>query len=421
MKQEGTQQQGTPVRKYKTPAEEAESKSRVHHPKLPAALEQELQEDLRKRILLSSNTLPSICFFTFLNTYQCLNAIEMSADASMIAAGFSDSVIKLWDLKRDSHKIFPDRNGPRKASAVGDVANTTTSTAGASTANGATKKSPTDYHLLQGHFGPVYGLSFTPDHQFLFSASEDTTVRLWSTEYKKNLVAYKGHNHPVWDVSCSPLGHYFATASHDRTARLWSTDNIFPLRIFAGHLSDVDCVKFHPNCNYIATGSSDKSLRLWEVNTGECVRIFTGHFGGVNTLAISPDGRVLASGGEDKNVILWDIGSGKKIKTLQGHKKTIWSLDFSAEGSVLASGSADNTICLWDINKARSGSTLNLNLQADNPSLLKLNNNTNNKESSTSIGDMLAMFATKKTPVCSVKFTRRNLLLAAGSFQGQSG
>lgn len=117
--------------------------------------------------------------------------------------------------------------------------------------NPAASKNVPQHSRLIGHSGPVYGLSFSPDHQYFLSCSQDKTgniiliicdglVRLWNVQNQSCVVCYKGHNYPVWDVAFSALGYYFATASHDRTARLWTTDNLFPQRIFAGHLSDVN-------------------------------------------------------------------------------------------------------------------------------------------------------------------------------------
>lgn len=200
---------------------------------------------------------------------------------------------------------------------------------------------------------------------------------------------------------------------------------MFPLRIFAGHLSDVDVVKFHPNCNYLASGSSDKSIRMWDVSSGECVRIFTGHFGAIHALAFSPDGRVLASAGEDKTIVLWDIASGQKLKTLTGHTKTIWSLDFSAEGTLLASGSADQTVRLWDAFKARGiampedddGAPAAAAGSAAAPLGTPAATEPKKRVRDATSDDLLLQtYPTKQTPVLSVQFTPRNLLLGVGPF-----
>ena len=45
--------------------------------------------------------------------------------------------------------------------------------------------------ILRGHSRPVYGLDFSLDERLLLSASGDGTVRLWSTEIRANLVAYR--------------------------------------------------------------------------------------------------------------------------------------------------------------------------------------------------------------------------------------
>lgn len=153
-----------------------------------------------------------------------INTVEISRDCSLVATGCSDSSIKLWDINQSHTRNFGTivtKRDEEDGSIIEQRGNE-------------------DYHILCGHSGPVYSLSFSPDNKFLLSSSEDSTVRLWSMETKTNLVCYKGHNYPVWDTDFSPLGYYFASASHDRTARIWSTDHIFPLRVLAGHLSDVD-------------------------------------------------------------------------------------------------------------------------------------------------------------------------------------
>ncbi|MCP8719800.1 MAG: hypothetical protein M5F18_10995 [Asgard group archaeon] len=370
-------------------------------------------EDSRSKIKLGAiqASSPSVCMYTFHNTNNDMTCIEFNDDSTMAAAGFQDSYIKLWSLdgkplksvlKRDRHK--PQDN---------------------------TRK-------LIGHSGPVYGVSFSPDNKYLLSCSEDKTVRLWSLDTYTALVSYKGHTQPVWDVKFSPLGHYFVTASHDQTARLWATDHIYPLRIFAGHINDVDCVEFHPNSNYVFTGSSDRTCRMWDVQTGNCVRVFLGHTNPVNCLAVSPDGRWLASGGEDGIICVWDIGSGRRLKSMRGHARaSIYSLAFSKDGTVLISGCADNSVRVWDVKK-------NTNDAGPEPEAFVNNNNSNNgansadgnqssqnqqqqqqqqqqqptKKESIATSDHMNAFFTKKTPVYKVHFTRRNLCLAAGSFQG---
>ncbi|KAH1252748.1 Transcription initiation factor TFIID subunit 5 [Glycine max] len=336
-------------------------------PVIPTEVEQSVLEDLRNRVQLSSVALPSVSFYTFINTHNGLSCSSISHDGSLIAGGFSDSSLKGENDTSQNEQIFGQGGGKRQ------------------------------YTLFQGHSGPVYAASFSPVGDFILSSSADSTIRLWSTKLNANLVCYKGHNYPVWDVQFSPVGHYFASSSHDRTARIWSMDRIQPLRIMAGHLSDVDCVQWHANCNYIATGSSDKTVRLWDVQSGECVRVFVGHRVMILSLAMSPDGRYMASGDEDGTIMMWDLSSGRCLTPLIGHTSCVWSLAFSSEGSIIASGSADCTVKLWDVNASTKVSRAEENGSAN--SRLR----------------SLKTLSTKSTPVYSLRFSRRNLLFAAGA------
>ena len=197
---------------------------------LPPARGRELQmkieqlKEIRKRVELSAAKLPSACLYSFFNATDRVHCLNMSEDATMIAAGFADSYIKIWslDAKKPLRTLQPGSS--LKAAVVTED----------SKLEDFLDDQPEQSKTLIGHAGPVYETSFSPDNSHLVSCSEDGTVRLWNLATFTNVVCYKGHMNPVWSVSFSPLGYYFATASHDRTARLWSTDHIYPLRLFAG-------------------------------------------------------------------------------------------------------------------------------------------------------------------------------------------
>lgn len=185
--------------------------------------------DQRKRIKLGHisatgdryhrPSLPSVCTYTIFDNQEGMTSTALSEDSTYLAAGSAESVIRLWDLKgKGKRQDTDDRHSGN---------------------GGGVRK-------LIGHSGPVYSLAFDPisgsagPPKHLLSSSQDGSVRLWSTETAKNLVAYKGHSDPVWDVQWGPMGVYFASASRDRTARLWLTERTTPMRMYVGHLSDVE-------------------------------------------------------------------------------------------------------------------------------------------------------------------------------------
>jgi transcription initiation factor TFIID subunit 5 len=127
-----------------------------------------------------------------------------------------------------------------------------------------------------GHSGPVFRSSFTRDGEYVLTASQDGTLRLFSTDTRSCFVVFRTNGFAVLDVAFSPNHHFFATGSADGVARLWMTNRIVPLRLFVGHLAAVAAVVFHPNGHYVATGSADRSVRVWDIHTGACVRVFHG-------------------------------------------------------------------------------------------------------------------------------------------------
>lgn len=342
-----------------------------------------------------------------------VNCLDFSEDNLLVAAGMSESYIRVWSL---DGKALPSQVDGQQPSAS---------------------------RRLIGHSGPVYAVSFSPatasddpsgastTSEHLLSSSADTTVRLWSLHTWSCLVVYKGHNHPVWDVTWSKLGSYFLTGSHDRTARLWRTDHISDLRLFAGHDKDVESVTFHPNGIYVFSGGSDKIVRMWAVTNGYPVRMFTGHTGNITAMACSPSGKILASADDAGIIILWDLASGRLRKRMRGHARGgIWSISWSVESTVLVSGGADGTVRVWDVDPPESAKENNAlgqgRVVAEGGSGQKIDGNAQMQSVSSAgkkkgkdvvvTADQISAFPTKKSPVYKVQFTRQNLVIAGGAY-----
>ncbi|KAG7174515.1 Transcription initiation factor TFIID subunit 5-like 1 [Homarus americanus] len=387
MEEEEGEEEGDKPKKKK-PKKDALQKSKKNDPNAPPSNRIPLPElreidylekakafrDALKRVVLSKDTLPSICFYTFLNASGNITSVDISDDSSMLAYCTSDSQVRVQSIT------------PSKLRCM---------------------KSAEQLNDIDKDAGPVYACCFSPDRNLLLTGGEDGTIRLWSMQTWTCLVVYKGHVFAVWDVSFSPYGYYFVSGGHDRTGRLWATDHHQPLRIFAGHFSDVDVVQFHPNSNYVASGSSDRSIRLWDCQSGNCVRVLTGHKDVIDTLAFSPCGRFLASAGGDKRILVWDMSHGHLIAEMASHTSTIYTIAFSRDCNILASGGMDNCVKLWDFSRV---------LEDNHEDDINVSNNPDIKRCNESL--LLGTFPTKNTPVLATHFTRRNVLLAAGPFEG---
>lgn len=191
---------------------------------------------------------------TFTNSSNSLTSVDISKDGAIIAAGFSDSFIRVYIQDPDFVLDF-EQGLENKV----NVVQFEDKKAGISPGGNTRKREL----LLIGHSSSVMAISISPLNYFIISGSLDCTIRLWSIHTNSTLMIYKGHTFPIWDLKFSPLGYYFASGAGDRMACIWRTSTEYPIRSLIGHLGDIETVEFHPNMQYVATGSNDKTIRMY--------------------------------------------------------------------------------------------------------------------------------------------------------------
>ncbi|CAH2073848.1 unnamed protein product [Thlaspi arvense] len=149
----------------------------------------------------------------------------------------------------------------------------------------------------------------------LVSGSDDFTLILWepsvSLQPKTSLEASKedrltGHQKVVVNHVCfSPNGQWIASASFDHSVRLWNgTTGAFVAR-FLGHVRDVYQISWSADSRMLLSCSQDSTLKVWDIRTKTLKRDLAGHVAEVYAVDWSPDGEKVASGGKDKVLKLW--------------------------------------------------------------------------------------------------------------------
>uniref|UniRef100_A0A0N5AUZ1 LisH domain-containing protein n=1 Tax=Syphacia muris TaxID=451379 RepID=A0A0N5AUZ1_9BILA len=365
-------------------------------------------KDSVKKVKVSQESPPCICLYTALNAHGGLTAADISDDSSCLAVGYGNSTVQLFSL--DEEKLRPLKKIDQLESLEQeseDILDQLYDDSQASTCV-----------TFQGHSGPVYSVSFSPDKRLLLSSSRDATVRLWSVGTRSNVVVYR-QSMPIWQAQFCSRSYYFATAGADGTAMLWATDRLQPLRIFADAFSDVSCIDFHPNCNYIIGGSDDRYVRMWDVLSGACVRTFSGHKGSVRSVKVSPCGRYIASTGAEGSLAVWDIALQRMVCM---HEVSPFlfatSLAFSREGSTLAVGRTDSKLSLYcmDSITTHTNNQEQINHEPKIDVLTRCRLTLSAFSRVNPAGFHLFTYATKNTPIIGLHFTRHNLLLAVGGF-----
>lgn len=201
--------------------------------------------------------------------------------------------------------------------------------------------------VMRAHTAKIYDFDFI-NNNFLVSASEDKTVRLFDLSDYSEKIVYRGHLYPVYCVKSSTNGFYIASGSYDHSARLWCIERNDTLRMFAGHSQEVTAIDFHPNSTYFTTGSADKTIRMWSINDGTPARLFLGSKGVIYALKHSSCGKFIATAGEDKMIRIWDLLTGKQLYEINTGNEVITKLAWSNDKKILAAGTIDGAIRMWD-------------------------------------------------------------------------
>jgi WD40 repeat protein len=182
-------------------------------------------------------------------------------------------------------------------------------------------------------------------------AVDGNVARLWDVGSRRELANLQGHTNTLWQVAFSPDGNYLATASQDQTARLWDTRGRSQQDVLQVSTESVNCLAFSPDSKLLAAGAG-KRVKLCDVGTAKMVGTPLLQAATVIGVGFLPDGRTLISGGGDGKLRLWSMASHREIAAYQVRKsQDMSSMALSPDGHLLATGGAPAE--LWDLTAHR--------------------------------------------------------------------
>jgi WD40 repeat protein len=204
---------------------------------------------------------------------------------------------------------------------------------------------------LMGHEGSVLTLEWSPGGTMIASGSgtdkvgmhniPENMIKIWDFASDSVIAELTGHQDGVMNVKWSPDGQYIASASDDKTIMIWSTQNWTRTMTLTDHTLGVLDVDWSPDGSILASGSRDFKVRTWNVSTGDPLEKWT-EPNCVRSVDWHPGGEFLAYSGVDEVMLkIRNTTSGSIIKTFPesaGTKSVVMSSRWSSDGFRLAAG-----------------------------------------------------------------------------------
>ncbi|MCE7983699.1 MAG: hypothetical protein DYG89_21195 [Caldilinea sp. CFX5] len=184
----------------------------------------------------------------------------------------------------------------------------------------------------------------------VYDAPETRSQLLYANarNYEPELAILRAHEDQIWGAVFSPDGQFIATASLDSSVQLWDPTTYRPIRRLQSPEIGMSLFSLAVSKQYIAAGTRGGYVLLWDVQTGELTKTLSIDYDTIYTLAFSPDEQRLATGGAEQRVKLTDLTTWR-TRRIGRHTKAVRRVAFSPDGLTLASASTDKTIRLWDL------------------------------------------------------------------------
>lgn len=141
--------------------------------------------------------------------------------------------------------------------------------------------------LLNGHTGPVSGVSFRPNRGTLASSSWDNTIRLWDMYERKGSCEVLEHNKEVLDVTYRPDGRELAGCTAAGEIVMWDAES----------------------ANVAGTVDGARDAAPGRQRQSRTVAPDKGYF---QSISYSADGRFLIAGATSKHMCFYYVADGSR-------------------------------------------------------------------------------------------------------------
>ncbi|CAF0757335.1 unnamed protein product [Brachionus calyciflorus] len=209
---------------------------------------------------------------------------------------------------------------------------------------------------LSSHTDWVNDIIVCKNTNTLFSASSDTTVKIWNTNKGNLLTTLRNHKDYVKCLAYARDKQILASAGFDKNIYLWDVSTGTSINSADLDVNTIDDNKYsiyslaiNNQASILASGSPENCIRLWDPRTNSKLMKLKGHTHNIRYLALNRDGTQCISASSDHTIRLWSLGQQRCISTIEIHTEGVWTLCVNESFNKVYSGGKDFRIYATDL------------------------------------------------------------------------
>ena len=256
-----------------------------------------------------------VCYKSFLHADKQVNSLCVTADKNHVAAG-GNPLIRWYDVNA---------------------------------------KGAEPLLSFSGHASNVMAVGVERTARFLFSCSEDGSIRIWDPRAGVASVREYDARRAVNSVVLHPNQGELISGDHSGAVRVWDlVANKCSSELVPEGDTPVSSVSIAADASLVAASTYNGSCFFWAPPTEGGrdyvpVKKLRAHRAYITACCLSPDAHYFATTSSDRTMRLWNTHDFSLAATLTGHARWVWDAAFSADSSYVVTASSDMTAKLWHI------------------------------------------------------------------------
>ena len=188
-----------------------------------------------------------------------------------------------------------------------------------------------------GHSDAVYAVVINPLGTHLATSGYDRRILVHETESGKVDHVLTGHNGSIFGLSFDATGDILCSASADGTVKVWNVNDGIRLDTMSQPQAEQYRVVVTPDNRRIVAVGADSRLRVWSLVSRQVPKInpllssVFGHEQPIVCLTVSATGERIATAAEDGTLRAWSTGPLRQLATLPNQHRLVTSVTFLHE------------------------------------------------------------------------------------------